>query len=396
MIEKSDKELLDALGVEVQNKISYSKNSKEEYVISGFEEIQAFFEKFKRIPENNTEKDIHERILAARLNQIKINEEILNILKPLDKQGLINKVSLKDDFIDENLDDEQLLKELEITSKENNIFNLKFVRSSQDRKIAELFANREKCENFEDFKHCFDSVQTDLEKGLRKTSLIKQRPQIKKGMFFILSGLKTFVADVGDEFMQDYGISDARLYLVFDNGTESRMLLRSFQKALSLDEGARIISNNDFGPLFSSIKEKDDQLTGTIYVLRSKSSHPYILENRQLIHKIGITTNTIEKRISGAKLSPTYLMADVEIVASYKLYNLKISKFENLVKKLFSNAKLNIKINDRFGNPVIPEEWFLIPLDVIKDAIQKIIEGSITKYIYDPSLAKMVEIKIDN
>jgi len=396
MIEKSDKELLDALGVEVQKKISYSKNSKEEYIISGFEEIQAFFEKFRRIPENNAEKDIHERILAVRLNQIKINEEILNILKPFDKQGLLNKVTLKDNFIDENLDDEQLLKELEITSEENNIFNLKFVRSSQDRKIAELFANREKCQNFEDFKHCFDSVQTDLEKGLRKTSLIKQRPQIKKGMFFILSGLKTFVADVGDEFMQDYGISDARLYLVFDNGTESRMLLRSFQKALSLDEGARIISNNDFGPLFSSIREKDDQLTGTIYVLRSKSSHPYILENRQLIHKIGITTNTIEKRISGAKLSPTYLMADVEIVASYKLYNLKISKFENLVKKLFSNAKLNIKINDRFGNPVSPEEWFLVPLDVIQDAIQKIIEGSITKYIYDPSLAKMVEIKIDN
>ena len=88
--------------------------------------------------------------------------------------------------------------------------------------------------------------------------------------------------------------------------------------------------------------------------------------------------------------------ADVEIVASYKLYNLRISKFENLVKKIFSNAKLNIKINDRFGNPVIPEEWFLVPLDVIKDAIQKIIEGSITKYIYDPSLAKMVEIKTDN
>ena len=199
-----------------------------------------------------------------RLNQIKINEEILNILKTLDNQGLINKVSLKENFIDENLDDEQLLKELEITSEENNIFNLKFVRSSQERKIAELFANREKCENFEDFKHRFDSVQTDLEKGIRKTSLIKQRPQIKKGMFFILSGLKTYVADVGDEFMQDYGISDARLYLVFDNGTESRMLLRSFQKALSLDEGARIISNNDFGPLFSSHKEKDDQLTGTI------------------------------------------------------------------------------------------------------------------------------------
>ena len=88
-------------------------------------------------------------------------------------------------------------------------------------------------------------------------------------------------------------------------------------------------------------------------------------------------------------------MADVEIVASYKLYNIKISKFENLVKKLFSNAKLNIKINDRFGNPVSPEEWFLVPLDVIKEAIQKIIEGTITKYIYDPAVAKMVEIKDD-
>ena len=396
MIEKSDKELLDALGIEVQKKISHSKNSREEYVISGFEEIQVFFEKFKRIPENNAEKDIFERILAVRLNQIKINEEILNILKPLDNQGLINKVSLKDNFIDENLDDEHLLKELEITSEENNIFNLKFVRSSKDRKIAELFANREKCENFEDFKHCFDSLQTDLEKGLRKTSLIKQRPQIKKGMFFILNGLKTFVADIGDEFMQDYGISDARLYLVFDNGTESRMLLRSFQKALSLDEGARIISNNDFGPLFSSHKEKDDQLTGTIYVLRSKSNNPFIEENRNLIHKIGFTTNTIQKRIVNAKLDPTFLMADVETVASYQLYNLKGSKFESLIQKIFSNAKLKIKINDRFGNAVSPEEWFLVPLDVIKDAIQKIIEGTITEYIYDPSLAKMVEIKIDN
>ena len=252
MIKKSDEEILEDLGLGVKKKVNLPKNPKEEYIISGFEEIQMFFERFRRIPENIAESDVFERLLAVRLNKIKIDDEILNILKPLDNQGLFHDVVLKDNFVDENLDDEQLSKELEIAPKTNSIFNLKFVRSSDDRKIEELFANREKCKNFEDFKHCFDSVQTDLEKGLRKTSLLKQRPQIKKGMFFILSGLKTFVADVGDEFMQDYGISDARLYLVFDNGTESRMLLRSFQKALSLDEGARIISNNDFGPLFSS------------------------------------------------------------------------------------------------------------------------------------------------
>ena len=84
-------------------------------------------------------------------------------------------------------------------------------------------------------------------------------------------------------------------------------------------------------------------------------------------------------------------MADVEIVDSYKLFNIKSSKFENLVQKIFSNVKLDIEIIDRFGKPIKPEEWFLVPLEVIKEAIQKIIDGSITKYFYDPSKAKLVE-----
>ena len=222
------------------------------------------------------------------------------------------------------------------------------------------------------------SLQKYIKYPIRKSIPLKERPEIKKDMFFILNGQKTYVADVGTKFMQEYGISDARLYLVFDNGTESRMLMRSFQRALSIDNGSRRISDPNLGPLFDSSLGKEDQLNGIIYILRSKSQLPFILENYNLIHKIGFTTNTIEKRISKAKTDPTYLMADVEIVASYKLYNLRISKFENLVKKIFSNAKLNIKINDRFGNPVSPEEWFLVPLEVIKEAIQKIIEGTIT------------------
>ena len=86
----------------------------------------------------------------------------------------------------------------------------------------------------------------------------------------------------------------------------------------------------------------------------------------------------------------------MEVVDSYKLFNIKSSKFENLIQKIFSKSKLDIEIIDRFGNPFKPDEWFLVPLDIIKEAIQKIIDGTITKYIYEPALAKMVEIKIDN
>ena len=172
--------------------------------------------------------------------------------------------------------------------------------------------------------------------------------------------------------------------------------MRSFQRALAIDESSRLVTEKNLGPLFSNSKSYQDKLSGTIYVLRSKSNIPFIAENRDLIHKIGFTTNTIQKRIANAKLDPTFLMADVEIVASFKLYNIKSSKFENLIQKIFFSSKLKIDIKDRFGNIVSPEEWFLVPLDVIKDAIQKIIEGSIVRYIYDPAVVKMVEIKDDN
>ena len=57
-------------------------------------------------------------------------------------------------------------------------------------------------------------------------------------------------------------------------------------------------------------------------------------------------------------------MADVEIVATYELYNINRTKLENLIHRVFDPARLDIEIKDRFGNPVIPREWFLVPLFV--------------------------------
>ena len=397
MSEPTDRDLLNELGVDLEIKKHHSLTPAQERIISDFEEVQTFYEEFKRLPQNQEGRDIFERLYAVRLNQICENEECLSLLKTLDYQDLISTNALKDgDIIHQDIDDAELLSKLGIDEELKKITELKNVRSSQERRLAEEFANREICENFSSYKLIFQEVIKDINNGQREILKLKQRPEIKSGKFFILGGQYTYVENVGEIFMQEYGISDARLYLIFDNGTESRMLMRSFQKALAIDESSRVITEKNLGPLFANKKTNQDESTGTIYVLRSKSNNPFIEENRNLIHKIGFTTNTIQKRIANAKLDPTFLMADVETVASYQLYNLKGSKFESLIQKIFSNAKLKIKINDRFGNAVSPEEWFFVPLDVIKDAIQKIIEGKITKYIYDPSLVKMVEIKIDN
>lgn len=400
MNNQSDKELLNELGLKVERKIKAQFTTEEERIVFGLEEIQNFYEKEKRLPNNQEDKEIFERLFAVRLNRLNKLfelEEYKELLENFDHQKLLNKNLINKQQINEvELDDSNLLSELGLSNTEKDIRKLIHVRSSQDRKIIEEFANREKCENFEKFKPFFDNVQKDLKSGIRKSIPLKERPEIKKGLFFILNGQKTYVANIGEIFMQEYGISDARLYLVFDNGTESKMLMRSLQRALTIDKSSRIISDPNMGPLFSNTIDSEDHFTGNIYILRSKSNLPYIIENRNIIHKIGFTTSTIQKRISNAKSDPTFLMADVEIVDSYKLFNIKSSRFENLVQKIFSNTKLDIEIIDRFGKPIKPEEWFLVPLEVIKEAIQKIIDGSIIKYFYDPLKAKLIERDNEN
>jgi len=80
--------------------------------------------------------------------------------------------------------------------------------------------------------------------------------------------------------------------------------------------------------LFDNVADNNDLATGTIYVLRSKSEHPVIAENRNIIHKVGVTGGDIKRRIAHARLDPTFLMADVEVVTTYELYNINRVKLE--------------------------------------------------------------------
>ena len=134
----------------------------------------------------------------------------------------------------------------------------------------------------------------------------------------------------------------------------------------------------------------DDIGTGTIYVLRSRSNHPYVVEHRELIHKIGVTGGSVETRIAGAEKDATYLLAGVEVVATYKLHNLNRTSLEHIFHRLFGAVQIDLTIEDRFGNPVKPREWFLVPLQVIDDAVQRILDGSIVNVVYDTKSARLV------
>jgi hypothetical protein len=180
------------------------------------------------------------------------------------------------------------------------------------------------------------------------------------------------------------------LRVIFDNGAESNMLLRSLQRALNKDEAGRRITEPVAGPLFSGERADADDSSGTIYVLRSKSDHPLVAANRDLVHKIGVTNMKVQQRIAGARLQPTFLMADVDIVATYELFNIKRTRLEHLIHRVFGEAQLNIEIRDRFNQPVVPREWFLVPRFVIDEAITKIRDGTIKDFRYDTKAAKLV------
>ena len=237
-------------------------------------------------------------------------------------------------------------------------------------------------------------MQSDLESGLRTTRrFVKDagflKADIQIGQFFILGGQTAYVAEVGEPIKAPNGETDARLRVIYSNGTESDLLLRSLQRALYKDEAGRRITEPSAGPLFDDQTGDGDQASGTIYVLRSKSDHPLVVANREILHKIGVTGGSVERRIANARLDPTYLMADVEIVATYELYNVNRAKLETLIHKVFGAARLDVEIKDRFGQPIVPKEWFLAPLFAVDEAVSRIRDGSITGYVYDPKTAKL-------
>lgn len=393
-INDDDIELLGELGVEADPVATGGRTAKEQRIIAGFEEIERWIAEHGCPPAHGESRDIFERLYAVRLDRIRESAECRALLAGLDSKGLLEPHGQpRESRVEEAPGDYELLAALGVaTEPVDDVTKLVHVRPREEIKAAEEIAHRNPCKDFALFKPLFEKVQQELNSGERLTLPYKDNAETKKGDLFILDGQKVVVAEMGEPFVSDYGRPDRRLRVVYDNATESDLLLRSLQRALNKDKASRRITEPDFGPLFSADAAEDDLPTGYIYVLRSKSENPFVAEHRSVIHKIGVTGGDVKSRVANAKRDPTYLLADVEIVATFKLANINRQRLEALLHKFFGSARLDLKLQDRFNGQVEPREWFLVPLPVIEQAIEMLRAGSIGNFRYDPNTARVVAV----
>lgn len=361
---------------------------REERIIAGFEDIVRFFEEHGRVPQHGEGRDIFERLYAVRLDRLREQEDCRALLASADKHGLLSGPSTL--AHDAELDIDDLASELAGLDDADDITRLRHVRSAEEKRAAEEIARRDKCQDFDKFKPLFEQVKQDLAAGTRVTRPFELKAEIRPGAFFIVGGLISYVAEMDDIFTNAQGRTDARMRVIFDNGTESGMLMRSLQRQLHDDDAGRRITDPVPGPLFADRSEDGVSEAGTIYVLRSQSDHPFVAEHREVVHKIGVTSGSVETRISGAEKSSTYLLAKVDVVATYKVYGVNCQKLESLLHRVFAEAQLDLTIPDRFGHAVKPREWFVVPLPVIDEAVERIRDRSITAYRYSPNAGRLV------
>jgi len=284
----SDLELLQELGVDTTARKKAIRSPKEQRIIAGFEEIQRLVEKTGHVPEHGEDKDIFERLYAVRLDQIRKLQEYRDVIAELDYQGLLGDTSFEvKETEPEAVDDSELLAQLGVDMpREGDVTYLKHVKPRAEVRAAEEIASRTACKDFDKFKAVFSAVKEEMANGIRQTQPFRDFADIREGDLFILTGQMVYVAEVGEMFMNKNDKKDARLRVIYDNATESDILLRSLQRALNKDEtGRRIVETvpgSTAGPLFSGVSNSDDLASGTIYVLRSKSDNPVISKSHDV------------------------------------------------------------------------------------------------------------------
>lgn len=392
VIDQTDEEMLAELGALAETKPVRSHTIEEERVIVGFEDILKFVAEHGRLPLHGEDRDIFERLYAVRLDRLREQTRFHDLLAPMDHDGLLAPKG--DTSALQDLDDDALLAELGVGGDDPaDITTLRHVAPRNTINAADEVASRAPCPDFADYKPLFDQVQEDLRSGARQARKFVRDASIKQGEFFVLGGQLAYVAFVPDDLETEHGHPNGRLRVIFDNATQSETLLRSFQRALYKPElNGRRISDPELGPLFGSEPEEGDIDSGTIYVVRSKSDHPFVAAHRDVIHKIGVTGGAVESRLAGAATDPTFLMAPVDLVATYKLVGIDRKRLEAIFHRVFAASRLDLAIPDRFGGSARPREWFLAPLPVINEVVDRIRDGSITALAYEPSRASLVAL----
>lgn len=341
-----------------------------------FLEIVEFRRTQGRLPSPTT-REIAERKLGARLDGILASEEKIAAVKHLDEFGLL-EIPQAPSSIDELLDGD----DFDLLGDESGLLDVSDFPVRQAPGEVDSVAKRQKCRDFDQFEHLFKTKHAELANGSAQIASFRGLRTVTAGRFFILNGVMLFVAAVGETREMVVGgkpEQKQRLRVIFENGTESSMYRQSLSIRLFEQKGQAIVGAgiND-----EDVLDGEDVASGYIYVLRSLSDDPQIASIQDL-HKIGFSRSAVSKRIRNAEKSPTYLMAPVDVVASYQTFNLNVVKFENLLHRVFADVRLDLTQIDRKGRDYDPSEWFVVPRAVIDQAVELIVSGEIIDYTYD-------------
>lgn len=381
--------------LESQQKQSFVRTD-EDRLIDSFEEINLFYENNNREPSTTS---MSEYTLSARLKGFRANERNKSILKAFDRFNLLGEVELKLETLDDVLSDDDL--GLLDNEGDTSIFEFKYTPKEGSRASADYIAQRKSISerDFQKYELMFKQVHKELKEGKRKLlKFTNAEDNLIEGNFYLVDGLLCYLeVSKAEKVVKENKSGDrvrleGRTVTIFENGTISNMLFRSLGKAIQ--KNGKIVTNTDEGIYnqlqenFNSVQEEDVP-SGWIYVLKSKSENPEI-QNLENLYKIGFSKNPVQERIKNASKEATYLFADVEIIDSRACFNVNIQKLEGLIHRFFAEACLDIDLYDKSGNRFIPREWFVVPLTVIDEVIQLLLNGNIVNYKYDVTNRKVI------
>jgi hypothetical protein len=365
---------------------STTARTADERLVASFQELSAFYEKNNREPELG--KGPQEHMLYSRLKNLREDKEKSESLKQYDTYGLLNFVKKEINSLDDILGDDTFGL---LDAEDNSLFEFKHVKSIKDRESTDFVARRKPCKDFNKYEQKFKDVHADLKAGKRQ--LVKFNEQnMQENTYFILNGMLVFLEKIYNVKKDKNSKLDGRIYCVFENGTESKMLYRSLGKGLyengfavshSSETNEKVLAEN------ANLITDEDQEAGYIYILKSKSTHSEI-QNINNLYKIGYSEIEVEQRIKNAEKEPTYLMAAVEVVSIFKCYNMNPQKLEKMLHNFFGNSCLSIDVTDNNGQRHTPREWFIAPLNVITETIHLIINGEILKYRFDSDKKEII------
>lgn len=286
----------------------------------------------------------------------------------------------------EEIFDDPLLK---LSEEEQSLFDIpQDMRRVIAKKKPDYVAQHQFCENFDDYKPLFAKVHRELKQGKRTLVKLAKTSSIEVRKFFVVGGQLVYLESMDDaKWAENVRGRNARTRCIYENGTETNILLQTLRKNVMTD-GYMVTecSEQTYMNFFKNTDiASEDNVTGYIYVLASLSDNPVIKDEKNL-YKIGFTTQSVEQRIANAENEPTYLMAPVKIIATYKVVNMNSQKLEDLVHLLLKPVQFQVTVYDEKGFEHQPQEWFVVPLPVVDVIIQKIMDGTIVGYTYNPQM----------